>query len=230
MRASPRPAHAPNLVDDLLLVWDAILSPLRFSLPYIWPAMVRHCTRLLYALALVPLVGLAACGAQGTPTQQAATLVTQGLQAQLSGDLATAEADYKKAIQLDQSNKFAHYDLGTVYDQQRNKTAALQEYQTTLIIDPNFANALFNTAVDTATSDPSSAELLYRRVLALQPNNADAWLNVGFVVLSEGSVAGARADWAKATSLNPSLASRLPNPLPTVPPTATPKPSPTPKP
>jgi Tfp pilus assembly protein PilF len=190
--------------------------------------MVLRSKRLLYVLALVPLVGVAACGPSGTPAQQASTLVTQGLQAQLSGDLATAGADYKKAIQLDQSNKFAHYDLGTVYDQQGNKTGALQEYQTTLIIDPNFANALFNTAVDTATSDPASAELLYRKVLQLQPNNASAWLNIGFVLQTEGSAAGARADWAKAVQLNPSLASRLPNPLPGVSPTASPKPSPTP--
>jgi tetratricopeptide (TPR) repeat protein len=192
---------------------------------------MAHCSpRFLCAFTLLSLLCLAACGAQVSPAQQASTLVTQGLQAQLSGNLATAEADYKHAIQLDQNSQFAHYDLGTIYDQQGNKAAALQEYQTTLILNPNFTAALFNTAVDTASSDPASAELLYRKVIAQQPGNAGAWLNLGFVLFSEGNVAGARADWAKATSLDPSLASRLPKPLPTVSPSAPAAHSPTPSP
>jgi hypothetical protein len=145
---------------------------------------------------------------------QAATLVTQGLQAQLPGDLATAENDYRQAVQLDQRNKFAHYYLGTIYDQQGNHAQAVQEYQTTLVIDPNFIAGLFNLAVDTASSDPPSAEQLYRRVVSLQPSWASAWLNLGFVLQSEGKGDEARVDWAKAVSLDPSLASRIATPVP----------------
>jgi tetratricopeptide (TPR) repeat protein len=187
--------------------------------------MLKLWPRPLCAFALVPLLAVAACGAKGTPTQQAATLAAQGLQAQLSGDIATAESDYKQAIQLDQNNKFAHYDLGTIYDGQGNHTQAVQEYQTTLGIDPNFADAIFNLAVDTATSNPPSAEQLYRKVVALQPTDANAWLNLGFVLMSEAKTAEAMADWAKAVSLDPSLASRIPSPSPSAsatPPTATP--------
>jgi tetratricopeptide (TPR) repeat protein len=187
--------------------------------------MHRLWPRYLCALTLLPLLAVAACGATGTPTQQAATLVTKGLEAQLAGDFSTAQSDYQQAIQLDHSNKYAHYDLGTIYDKQGNKTQAIQEYQTTLGLDPNFADALFNLAVDTAVADPPGAETLYKKVLALQPTWAAAWLNLGFVLVGEGKEGEGRAAWARATSLDPTLASRIPNASPSA--SASPSPTPT---
>lgn len=185
--------------------------------------------RFVSACTLLPLtlLGVAACGgSQGTPAQQAAALVTKGLEAQLAGDLSTAQSDYQQATQLDHTNKFAYYDLGTVYDKQGNRVQAIQDYQTALEIDPNFVDALFNLGVDTTASDPVSAEQLYLKVLSLQPRFADAWLNLGFILQSEGNGSQARTDWAKAVSIDPSLASRIPSPPPS--PSATPpKPTPT---
>jgi tetratricopeptide (TPR) repeat protein len=183
----------------------------------------------LAALALGPvLVGVAACGSShSTSAQAAATLVTQGLKAQLSGDLATAASDYQQAIHLDGSNMVAHYDLGTVYDQQRSSAQAITEYQAALVIDPTFPDALFNLAVDTAGTNPQSASVLYSRVVSLQPNYAAAWLNLGFALMTQGDGVQAKADWAKAIALDPTLASRLPKTTPT--PATTPSPTPTPK-
>ena len=168
------------------------------------------------------VVAVAACGSQTTPAQTATTLVTQGLKAQLSGDLATAASDYQQAIHLDGSNMVAHYDLGTVYDQQRSASQAVTEYQAALVIDPTFPDALFNLAVDTAGANPQSAAVLYSKVVSLQPTFAAAWLNLGFALMTEGQTAQAQADWAKAVALEPALASRLPKT------TASPVPSPTP--
>jgi tetratricopeptide (TPR) repeat protein len=187
--------------------------------------MLGPSSRYLCAIALLVVVGITACGAQGTPAQQAASLVTKGLEAQLAGDLSTAQNDYQQAIQLDNSNKYAHYDLGTIYDKQGNHAQAIQEYHTTLGLDPNFVDALFNLAVDTAASDPQSAENLYRKVLALQPTWASAWLNLGFVLMTEGRDGEARAAWARATTLDPSLASHIPSSTPS--PSASSSPSPT---
>jgi tetratricopeptide (TPR) repeat protein len=181
----------------------------------------------LGALALWSLViGIAGCGAQPTAT----SLVTQGLRAQLSGNVSTAESAYQQAITLDRNNTVAHYDLGTVYDKQGKTMQAIAEYRATLTIDPNFTDALFNLAVDTAGSDPAGAAQLYLKVLSLQPSFAAAWLNVGFILQSEGKTGAATADWAKAAALDPSLAVRIPSPAPSASGVATPKPSPTPKP
>jgi tetratricopeptide (TPR) repeat protein len=178
-------------------------------------------------------MGVAACGSpHATPAQAATTLVTQGLKAQLSGDLATAASDYQQAIHLDGSSMVAHYDLGTVYDQQRSSAQAVSEYQAALVIDPSFPDALFNLAVDTAGSNPESASILYSRVVSLQPSYAAAWLNLGFALMTQGDGVQAKADWAKAIALDPTLASRLPKATPTPAASSSPSPSPsrTPKP
>jgi tetratricopeptide (TPR) repeat protein len=172
------------------------------------------------------VIGVAACGSPPTAT----SLVAQGLRAQLSGNVSTAENAYQQAIKLDRNNVIAHYDLGTVYDKQGNTTRAVGEYRAALVIDPTFTDALFNLAVDTAGADPSGAAQLYFRVLSLQPAFAAAWLNVGFILRSEGKVGEAKADWAQAVVLDPSLAARVPSAGRSTSGTGTTKPSPTPKP
>jgi Flp pilus assembly protein TadD len=163
----------------------------------------------IFALTALVL-GLAACGSPPT----AASLVSQGLKAQLAGDDSTAESTYQQAIKLDPNNAVAHYDLGTVYDRQGDKVQAESQYTATLVIEPTFTDALFNLADDTASSDPTSAATLYQQVLTLQPSFAAAWLNLGFILQGEGQTAEAKADWAKAVALEASLASRIPTPSP----------------
>jgi tetratricopeptide (TPR) repeat protein len=183
--------------------------------------MISTSSRSIGVLAVSVLaLGLASCGSPPT----AASLVSQGLQAQLAGDNTTAESTYQQAIKLDPNNAVAHYDLGTVYDRQGDKSQAISQYTATLVIEPTFTDALFNLADDTASSDPTSAANLYLRVLALQPSFAAAWLNLGFILEGEGNAADAKADWAKAVALDASLASHIPAASPGVAtPAATPK-------
>ena len=107
------------------------------------------------ALFCALVAGVAACGSPPTAT----SLVAQGLRAQISGNVSTAEDEYQQAIKLDENNVIAHYDLGTVYDKQGNTTQASAEYRAALVVDPTFSDALFNLAVDTAGSDPAGAAL-----------------------------------------------------------------------
>jgi tetratricopeptide (TPR) repeat protein len=180
----------------------------------------------IFVLGPVALLALAACG--GMPAQQATDLVSQGLKAQLYGDLATAASDYKKAIQLDSGDKFAHYDLGTVYGQPGNKALGEQEYDTVQTIDPNLADAIYNLAVNSANSNLPFAEQLYRQVIALQPGWAAAWSRLR--AAERGERGEAKVDWAKAVSLDPTLASRIPTPAASPSPSGSASRSPTPAP
>ncbi len=172
------------------------------------------------------LIGVAACGTQQTPAQTATNLVTQGLKAQLSGDLATAARDYQQAIQADANNTVSHYDLGTIYDQQGDIAKAVVQYRAALVINPAFTDAVFNLAVDMTRSAPSTAEQLYSKVIAQQPAFAAAWLNLGFLLQGQGETAQAKADLAKAIALDPALASRIPSSSPSAAASAHPSPKP----
>jgi len=60
-------------------------------------------------------------------------------------------------------------------------------------------------------TDPQTAISLYGRLLALDPNDANALLNLGLLLLADaGRADEARADLTKAVQINPALASRLP--------------------
>ena len=150
---------------------------------------------------------LAACGSPPTAT----ALVALGLKAQLAGDLTTAQNNYQQAIKLDANSAVAHYDLGTVYDRHGTASLAVGEYTAAVVIDPTFTDALFNLAVDTAATNAPSAKELYLKVVSQQPAFAAAWLNLGFILETEGNAIGARADWSKAVVLDPSLAKRIPS-------------------
>lgn len=188
---------------------------------------MTHSRRSLGALALCAFVtGVAACGSPPSAT----SLIAQGLSAQLSGNVSTAEDEYQQAIKLDRNNVIAHYDLGTVYDKQGNAARAMAEYRAALVVDPTFPDALFNLAVDTVGSDPAAAAQLYFKVLSVQPTFAAAWLNLGFILRDEGKAAEAQADWARAVALDPSLAVRVPSAAGSASGAGSAKPSPTAKP
>lgn len=53
----------------------------------------------------------------------------RGFHAQKNGDLVTAEANYNRAIALDEENKDAHYNLGVVYEDLRQIEGAKKQYE-----------------------------------------------------------------------------------------------------
>jgi tetratricopeptide (TPR) repeat protein len=169
------------------------------------------------ALALVA----SACGSSPaastgttTPTGSASSLLAAGLQAQRSGNLTVAIADYKQVIALAPTATtaaYADYDLGYIAQVEQNDTAAAATYyRSALAINPNFVNALYNLAIILTPTSPATAVANYQQVIALSPKNADAHLNLGFLYASESKPALAHAEFVAAGNLDPTLKSRIP--------------------
>jgi tetratricopeptide (TPR) repeat protein len=189
-----------------------------------------HCRRTLAAALVAAAVAtLAACGGSTSPQSDAQIALNDlnaGLNAQAAGNLSEAATDYQNAIAHDAHNKYAYYDLGLVQQLMGQAAAAEQNYRAALLIDPKFVSALYNLAILRTGPSPAEAEMLYRDVISLQPNDAAAHLNLGFLLRSEGKITEGVMELNTAVQLDPSLASRIPPGTLATPKPA--KPSPTP--
>jgi Tfp pilus assembly protein PilF len=190
----------------------------------------RHRSYGVAAALVAVLAVMAACGG-GTSTQSDAQIalndLNAGLSAQAAGRLTEAATDYTNAIAHDAHNRYAYYDLGLVEQLMGQATASEANYRSALQIDPNMTGALFNLAILRTVPSPAEAEELYRHVISIHPNDADAHLNLGFLLRSEGRTAEGNVELTTAVSLVPSIASRIPPGTLATPKSATPSPSPT---
>lgn len=154
------------------------------------------------------MVGVAfagpACGSSSEKPKTDAA-IEKGLQAQSEGKIAEATKVYNSVLAKDPANKYALYNLGLI-DQQAGRTdAAITRYRAALASDPNFEPALFNLAIAVTPTDPQQALTLYKRVIAINPNNAAGHLNLGFLLKSMGQEDEGQTEIDKAVQLDPSL-------------------------
>jgi tetratricopeptide (TPR) repeat protein len=64
-----------------------------------------------------------------------------------AGSASGATAAFKKTIELDPGNAWAHYNLGAVYDAEKEYDAAIEEYRRALVLDPDLADPRKNPQV-----------------------------------------------------------------------------------
>jgi Flp pilus assembly protein TadD len=193
------------------------------------PERHRHHPRVTAAALAALLAILTACGgssSQPSDTQIALQDLNAGLSAQAAGRLSDAATDYQNAVAHDPHNKYAYYDLGLVQQLMGQAAAAEQNYRTALQIDPNFVSPLFNLAILRTVPSPFEAEELYRHVISLQPNDAGAHLNLGFLLRSMHRLTEGNTELSTAVQLDPSLASRIPPGILASPKPANPSPTP----
>jgi hypothetical protein len=143
--------------------------------------------------------------------QTARGLFNDGLQAQIEGNSALAANDYLRSLNLEPNDKLVWYDLGLIEQQAGVEASAEHDYEASIAHDPRFVPALYNLGTLVASTDPARATTLYERVIAIQPKDAEAHLNLGFALHALGKVAQGNAEIAEAVRLDRALSSRAPN-------------------
>jgi len=172
------------------------------------------------SLGILALVA-AACGSGPTPAAQAKTLLAAGIAAEQSKSYSSAIDDFNQVLKdapNDKTNdQYAYYNRGLCEQLETppKNTAAEADYDKALAINPNFAAALYNLAILVTASSPIKAEDLYLQVIAIQPTNADAHLNLGFVYNSLGRRAAAIDQFVSAVHYKPSFVANVPATLKT---------------
>lgn len=170
---------------------------------------VRPRTIVLAGAAIVAGSLLAGCGvgATGPSVDQ---LLANGIAAQRAGSYSIAAKDYQRAIKLQPKNVDAIYDLADVQQFEGKLSSAETGYAEVLSLSPDFENAMYNLALIEAKSDPAAARALDEKVVAMSPKDGPAHLNYGLVLRSLGEKQAAKAQFAIAVHLDPSLKSKVP--------------------
>jgi tetratricopeptide (TPR) repeat protein len=102
-------------------------------------------------------------------------------------DLAAAESEYKRAVELDKNNTTALASLGMVQNERGNIDAALQTYLDAAKSNPNdirfpvLAGGLYEKK-----KDWDSAKQMYQKALAVRPDDPLASNNLAYVMLQQG--------------------------------------------
>ena len=124
--------------------------------------------------------------------------------------LVEAEANAKKAVELDNRIPSVYVTLGRMHDQAGKHDLALQEFQHALSIDPHNATAMagMGRAYELAGRS-NDAEASFRKAADLQPNDWDAHNNLAMFYDRQSKYPESISEFKKALELAPDSAQVL---------------------
>lgn len=109
-----------------------------------------------------------------------------------------------EVIALDPNNFGAFYFKGLlIRDSKQDTTLALQYFQKSIDLNPNFINGLDMMGVTLATAGDTFAKFYYARVLSIDPNRDDIYYKLGVFYMEQDEINKALENYTKALSLNP---------------------------
>ncbi len=122
------------------------------------------------------------------------------------GDLLGAEAAYRRALALEESNPLAHLRLGFALLAQVRPQEAEAEFAAAAKLSPDSSDALIGQAaalthLGTAEGIAGAKETL-AKAMAMKPDNALAHVLSGVIAMREGDAGAARTAFERAISLD----------------------------
>ena len=118
-------------------------------------------------------------------------------------------ADFSKAMSLNPDLSVNCYSIiGIAKGWKQDYHGALEAYESSLALDPDFAPTYYNRGITEASQgNPDSAINNFDRALELDRKHAGPYLQRGCVKASQGDYDGAMADYDEAMVVNPDLSS-----------------------
>jgi tetratricopeptide (TPR) repeat protein len=121
--------------------------------------------------------------------------------------LATALADYVKAMEYSLDFSFAGHNLGLLYERMNDPVRAAEFYRKAIAVDDLWYPPKVNLAMLLARQGKNDeAETLLREVLAANPEQAEVAYSLGLLVAETGRMEEAAALLARAAAGMPSYA------------------------
>ena len=146
-----------------------------------------------------------------SPTQAYVNAFKEGLARQTEGKYDDAIAAYTRAIEIYSGEAAAFYDRGLCYYSKGNFRAALEDMSRALTLDEKLIHAYQERARARLYLEDWSPALLddCNHVLIAEPENAWVYVFRGAYYLVVGARDAAEADFKKAVSLKPELATQI---------------------
>ncbi|MCI0341198.1 MAG: tetratricopeptide repeat protein [Planctomycetales bacterium] len=124
-----------------------------------------------------------------------------------AGDLAGAEQDFTRALELDPRDARALTNRAAVKHRRGDSAGAIADCTAALALDPRNSAALNNRGqARWKSGDLAGALADLSAVLDLVPEDPEAWLNRGSVRDAQGDLDGALSDLDRALALDPAYA------------------------
>jgi tetratricopeptide (TPR) repeat protein len=124
--------------------------------------------------------------------------------AEQAGDMATAEALYRRCIGLDRTDPIAPFNLANVLRERGRGREAKSYLQLALAIDPKFADAWYNLALLVDREGRKDLARAYlERASAADPEYADPLYNLAQLHFEAGELSAAGRLWQRYLILDP---------------------------
>lgn len=130
-------------------------------------------------------------------------LSTKGVFLHKMNDLTAAIEAYRKAISVNHSHSFSHFNLGLIFMKLGKTMEAIKEWEAVVKINPTDINAIFNIAVSLAQIGRRKEAInFYERVLGIQPNHVQSHQNLGILYRDEKKYEKAKYHLSKLQHLD----------------------------
>jgi tetratricopeptide (TPR) repeat protein len=140
-----------------------------------------------------------------TGSSQVTSLFKTGLTQMAKKNWSAATTSFQNVLAISPSNLYANYDLGVIAQATGHSSEAISYYNKTLAANAAYQPALYNEAILLENTAPQKAIAMYREVIKIDPKAATAYLRLAVVQAEQGDSTDAKANDAKAVSIDPAL-------------------------
>jgi tetratricopeptide (TPR) repeat protein len=140
-----------------------------------------------------------------TNGNQVNSLLQTGLTQADKKNWPAATTTFRKVLTINPTNIYANYDMGWIAQSRGNSNEAISYYKKCLAANAAYTPAMYNEAILLESSLPQQAIATYQKIVRLDPKASSAYLRMALVEAEQGNMTAAKADDAKAVSIDPAL-------------------------
>jgi tetratricopeptide (TPR) repeat protein len=149
--------------------------------------------------------GPTASASASADAAQVPSLLQTGIAQANQHNWTGAMTTFDNVLAISPTNVYANYDLGVIAQANGNSSEAISYYDKALAINGAYTPALYNEAILLEGTDPAEAIAMYQKVVSINPKASTAYLRMALVQAEQGDTTDAKANDAKAVSLDHTL-------------------------